>query len=191
MKKIKLKRVFFIAFFSLLSVIILSAFLGFISFYEPPRHGRVIDADTKEPIEGVVVMGYWDINYLPDIFIGAPSYYYDARETVTDEEGYFTLPGLGPWLYPGYLQGPYTSVYKKGYKNVSFSWKSKIVLGMETTYSPTYERYNLKWKKGRLNIPLQKPDEEESVDVSDPDWRHDGNKIKRYLQEIDHHSHRG
>ncbi|MBA2883202.1 hypothetical protein HNR65_003564 [Desulfosalsimonas propionicica] len=123
-----------------------------------------MDADTGEPIENVVVMGYWRINYFPFMFIGAPSHYYDAREAVTDEEGYFTLPGLGLWLYPGYLNSPSISVYKKGYKNRG-------------------------WDKDKRVIPLRKLDEEESIYRINLDIPlSDNHKIKRYLQEIDHYS---
>lgn len=171
---------------AVLGCVILASLFGCISVYDPPRRGTVIDAETREPIEGAVVMGYWDIYYLHYwLFPGGPTAYYDARETVTDENGHFTLPGLGPWVFPpGYLNGPYLHVYKRGYEYSSFSWITERVLRKKTTYSPTYERLELKWIDKRLNIPLRKLDEGESIDRINLSTRIEKRKIKRFLKEI-------
>lgn len=58
-----------------------------------PYEGRVIDVDTGEPIEGVVVLGVWYKQYPGPG--GAVSEYYDAMETVTDKNGEFKIDGLG------------------------------------------------------------------------------------------------
>ncbi|MBA2883201.1 hypothetical protein HNR65_003563 [Desulfosalsimonas propionicica] len=57
-----MKRVFLVPLCFLSGVMLLLVASGCISVYDPPRHGRVIDADTGESIENVVVMGYWDIS---------------------------------------------------------------------------------------------------------------------------------
>ena len=61
--------------------------------YDGAYKGKVIDADTGEPIEGVVILGTWDT--VSSGVGGGVSEYYDAKETVTDKNGEFTLPGVG------------------------------------------------------------------------------------------------
>ena len=52
--------------------------------------GKVIDADTKEPIEGAVVVAIWtrDVKYFPS---GSRGIFKKARETLTDKNGEFSI----------------------------------------------------------------------------------------------------
>jgi hypothetical protein len=63
---------------------------GFIIFLDKGYHGTIIDADTKEPIQGVVVAAIYSAGCL------APAHGYSkrlgARETVTDANGSFRTP---------------------------------------------------------------------------------------------------
>lgn len=84
----------------LLIFILTSLVLSFTSCYgfavirkDGPYEGRVIDVDTGEPIEGVVVLGVW-YKEIPTPG-GTVSEYYDAQETVTDKNGEFKIDGLG------------------------------------------------------------------------------------------------
>ena len=55
-----------------------------------PFEGKVIDADTKQPIEGAVVLGvYYFTAYT---IAGSNSYVEDGQETLTDVNGEFKLP---------------------------------------------------------------------------------------------------
>ncbi len=55
-----------------------------------PYYGKVIDAETKEPIEGAAVLAvFYTQEYGP---AGAITRYADAIETVTDKNGEFKLP---------------------------------------------------------------------------------------------------
>ena len=163
-----MKRIIFIAVCVLLGGVILINSVG-CSVYDPYRHGKVVDANTKEPLEGVVVMGVWDIDIILWYLTMAPLEYYDAKETVTDEDGDFTL-GLGPWFYPGFLQTPRIKVYKRGYKPLTLR---------------SVER-----KNGRGYIYLRKPDVEESVGQVEPlspfPFEIERSKIKRFLKEINY-----
>lgn len=54
-----------------------------------PYKGKIIDADTMNPIEGVVVLvEWWEIP-----FFGGPKYI-DAQETLTDKNGSFSIHGI-------------------------------------------------------------------------------------------------
>ena len=55
-----------------------------------PWRGRVIDADTKQPIEGAVVAVAWHRVY--DCGVGTYPYFQEAREVLTDKTGSFEIP---------------------------------------------------------------------------------------------------
>ncbi len=59
--------------------------------YDGTYKGKVVDADTGQPIEGVVVLGVWEtVTITP---AGGTHDYYDAKETVTDKNGEFLISG--------------------------------------------------------------------------------------------------
>ena len=57
-----------------------------------PYRGRVIDAETKEPIEGAAVVAVW----IREVWVGIQSnqWFAYAHEVVTNDNGEFTMPGL-------------------------------------------------------------------------------------------------
>ncbi len=76
-----------------------------------PFQGKIVDAATKEPVEGAVVFVAW---YQTHFFAG--STFYDAQETLTDRDGQFTIPGiwvLNPWRHFSVDAG--MIAYKSGY----------------------------------------------------------------------------
>lgn len=54
-------------------------------------HGRVIDYDTKEPIEGAVVVASWD-EAMPTL-AGEATRFKDVKEILTDKDGEWTISG--------------------------------------------------------------------------------------------------
>lgn len=69
-----------------------SACWGWLIYHKPEFRGRVVDAETKEPIEGaVVVVLYWK-RYLMGGPGGPSSTIFNARETLTDVKGEFFFP---------------------------------------------------------------------------------------------------
>ena len=85
--------------------------------------GKVIDADTGEPIEGVVVMLIW---YRDHAFSMAE--YFQSRETLTDKAGMFYLKGrnkinFNPLTRVG---EPFLIVYKGGYKSFRNPWVESL-----------------------------------------------------------------
>ncbi len=70
------------------------ASVGWIIYYEDAFKGKVIDAETLEPIEGAVVVAIYSVKAFEDIDIA------DVQETLTDNNGEFTIPGnifFHPW----------------------------------------------------------------------------------------------
>jgi len=128
----------------LLMVLLLQLFSGCVSlaYYEGDYHGKVIDAETLQPIEGAVVLGVWSKMYGT---AGGPVYkYYDARETLTDENGEFTINGKGPRAMT-HLQKMDIVIFKAGYSHLDRSSWEEL---------KTEER--IQWNRNKAIISLSK-----------------------------------
>lgn len=64
---------------------------GWIFYHDGPYKGKVVDADTGEPIEGAAVLGEWPLETYGGA-AGPVQIYCDAQETLTDKNGEFTVP---------------------------------------------------------------------------------------------------
>ena len=89
---------------------------GHFYYYDGPWKGTVIDAETKEPIEGAVVVAIWEKEYGRPA--GPYSYFLDAVEVLTDKDGKFLIPrfwklNLVPILF--WIEGPTFEIFKPGY----------------------------------------------------------------------------
>lgn len=87
--------------------------------------GRVVDAETSEPIEGAVVVAYWERCW-PGLGAGTLCDVDWIKESMTDEKGEWSITGPKGVLYPsiarqvlGFLvrwtRPPFFLVYKPGY----------------------------------------------------------------------------
>lgn len=92
--------------------------------------GRVIDADTLEPIEGAAVVAVWHKSW-PGIGTGADTRFKMAREVLTDANGEWSIRGpRGSWghilplefmywiLYIHYTNPPEFIFYKPGHRRL-------------------------------------------------------------------------
>lgn len=152
-----------------LAVMIISVFFFVFSshadflYSKPEFRGRVIDSETKEPIEGAVVV----VLYYKRPLIGSPagvsSYVFHARETLTDSKGEFYFPSYSSVLLFTEDRGVRFIFYKPGYMagygtdNISFtlieSYFSAGKVGEEKEIEGgTFEQGSyIKWK-GPLGI---------------------------------------
>lgn len=80
--------------------------------YDPALKGRVVDGETGEPIPGTVILREWNKHYTT--LAGGHGEYYDARETVADENGEFKIPGKGLMFFTNVTKGV-AYVFKAGY----------------------------------------------------------------------------
>jgi hypothetical protein len=111
-------------------------------YYEGDYHGKVIDAETLQPIEGAVVLGVWSLEYGT---AGGPVHeYYDARETVTDENGEFTIKGMGPRAVT-YLEKMKIVIFKVGYEHLD-----------KSSWEEMQEDNHIRRDNGKAIIPLAK-----------------------------------
>ncbi len=87
------------------------------AWYRGPFKGRVVDAETLEPIQGAVVFVEWRRNVMTPV--EAQSVYYDAAEALTDEKGEFYIKKKWSWS-PWRNLMMYSSViiFKAGYGHI-------------------------------------------------------------------------
>ncbi len=99
----------------LLILVILAVGNGRIFYTDGPYHGKVIDKETKQSIEGAAVLAVWrkETPMIAHLMIT----YYDAQEILTDAEGNFTVPGIvGVSLNPlAKIREPLFTIFKPGY----------------------------------------------------------------------------
>lgn len=84
-----------------------------------PYTGRIIDDQTSQPIEGVVVDATWHRVY-PNV-AGSSSKYYDTRETLTDKNGEFRVPGMGVLVFST-IDKAIITIFKAGYDGIHAEW---------------------------------------------------------------------
>ena len=133
-------------------------------YNKPAFHGKVIDAETKEPIEGAVVV----VEYKKGT-IGVPQAYYsvmEVKEALTDKNGDFHIPSYTTIIQPLSIEG-YASfiIYKPGYASfpgyilgekyrASAPLKHKMSLdAIEEYFSrPLGETGEIKWDIGKATV---------------------------------------
>jgi hypothetical protein len=109
-----MKRKIIITIFVILMLNCASVFAG--SFYSKPEfRGRVIDADTKQPIEGAVVVVLYDKWPIISGPSGPNSYIFHAKETLTDSKGDFYIPSFSSLTLSRMDAGIRFIFYKPGY----------------------------------------------------------------------------
>jgi len=102
--------------------------------------GTIIDAETKAPIEGAVVLVEWTkVKGIGFTYTES----YKVAETISDKDGKFHLPGC---ICVG-TDEPDVTIYKKGY----VAWNNKY------TFPNYVKRNGVSW--GDISILLNKYDE--------------------------------
>jgi hypothetical protein len=147
--------------------------------YDGPYKGRVIDAETRQPIESAVVLGVW-YKELPSPG-GSVGSYFDAQETLTDKNGDFELKGQGLQILST-VSGMHVLIFKAGYEYVGMGmWESlKIDGGLMHNKAA--------WEGDRAIIPIRKLTMEErkkSHGPPDPPSKASLKKVILMLKEID------
>jgi hypothetical protein len=80
-----------------------------------PWQAQVVSTDSKQPLEGVVVLAWWTRHVRS---LGGPGEEYrDSQEVLTDKDGRFTIESrwffsLNPLVF---FRGPFIAMFKPGY----------------------------------------------------------------------------
>jgi hypothetical protein len=140
--------------------------------YDGTYSGRVVDADTREPIEGAVVLGTW-YTERPTV-AGAVHEYYDARETLTDKDGGFSIHGQGLRIFSKLLPMS-VLIFKAGYSYENEGiWDASLKAGL-------YSKDRIKWEDDKPIFSLKKLTIEERKKQGSPDYPSEAPEQKRIL----------
>ena len=91
-----------------LLIVVLAVFLGPQAVGAAgPWKAQVVDAETGQPLEGVVVLMYW-IKYTGGPAGWAGGEFYDAEEVVTGQDGRFVVPSR--WVF---TLNPFRKVFRE------------------------------------------------------------------------------
>lgn len=156
-----------------------------------PWKGRIIDMETKEPLEGAVVLAVWERVYRTPA--GDNSYFYNAKEVLTDKEGRFEIPAYTPInLLPiiSYMRGPYFTFFKPGYLSLSrYDYGAFFLEGTKEAPVELPEMGKVfRLAPGILELPKLKTREERRKGRPSPvgdkkDWKKQRELIKALRQE--------
>lgn len=115
-----------------------------------PYQGRVIDAESKQPLAGAVVVGIW--TKVQPTIAGATGTVFDSVEVLTDENGEFTIPGHGLLLFSN-IDEMIVLIFKAEYTELDRApWSS---------YKTRSSREFVRWDDDKAIVPLRKLSDEE------------------------------
>ena len=101
-------------------VVLASILLVVPAFAAGPWKGTIIDIETKEPLEGTVVVAVWYRVWSTPA--GGVSDFYELKEVLTNKEGNFEMPPYTPInLLPilSYIRWPEFTIFRPGYLSLS------------------------------------------------------------------------
>ena len=128
-----------------------SAFAGWLIFHKPAFRGKVIDAETKEPIEGTVVVAVYE-KYVYGLGTGGYQRVVKVKETLTDKNGKFFFPAFSTIIHP-FSREDYVRfiIYKPGYGRLPHN----RIHSLTRVSLETVEKYFLAenfGKKGKVKV---------------------------------------
>jgi hypothetical protein len=181
-KHMKIINITILIFVSITLFFVSTCSAGWVVFHKPEYRGRIIDADTKKPIEGVVIVAIYNTEHIINGPGGGSSSIINIRETLTDVKGEFVIPsywsvmGLNTIEYdtefiiykPGYGSYPNNSIYPLKYYNPEYLFSKKL----DKEGDVRYDLKILKIKFGVAELPRLKTKEERlNAAPSEPtDW---------------------
>ena len=145
---------------------------GHLVYSSDTYQGKVIDAETKEPLVGAVVLAIW-YREAPGLGGHGPAEgYHDALEVLTDAQGAFTVPAKTHLTAIGKIREPEFVIYYPGYGfypryQVRPQDDKEIAAAHEQRFF-NVELPRLKTRQERLNILAGLPHDPEVPDRKMP-----------------------
>lgn len=115
--------------------------------------GTIVDLETHQPIAGAVVMALW-CREVFRLTIESKSEYYDYYETVSDQDGNFTIPGKGLIILKN-VPPPRIKIFKSGYHVFSL-WRLEPI-----AFNDISPRNKAEWNNGEPILYIDKSTLEE------------------------------
>jgi hypothetical protein len=189
-------------FIKILAVIILiTSFMpisnAFAEAYSKPEfRGRVIDAETKQPIEGAVVVVLYYKRTIIGINPGGPSAYaFKAQEILTDSKGAFYFPSFSSSILFTEDAGIKFIFFKPGYMSSSYpanveselieKYFSSDVVGKETTINNDLGRaVSYKGPLGIMELKKAKTYDERRMAVPSAPSNYTSNDLPLFFKAI-------
>jgi hypothetical protein len=155
-----------------LAALTITASAGCSVYSADPITAFVVDAETKQPIEGANVVAAWELK--GGMEGGNVVGYAQILETVTDKDGKFSFPGWGPKTIfsPGtiYTDDPGIILFKDGYEYRFLLNQTRSVI------APAPHHMSSPWD-GK-SIPLK------SIELNGPTARHGFTIMSVHLETI-------
>jgi hypothetical protein len=100
-----------------------SCIFGPPAYFAKGIHAQVVDKKTRQPLEKVIVVAQWKVIREGGFRVGNRSRLHIA-ETITDQEGFFTIPSPKVMIRPSFnrltANSPILSLFKKGFEPTMF-----------------------------------------------------------------------
>lgn len=111
-----------------------------LTYSAEPIEAKVIDAETKQPLEGVIVTANWELRGGPSPGGSTAVGQLMVMETVTDKNGRFHFPAWGPKLRPPLTElhnhDPQLLLFKSGYRYAELANEPRYMYQPETILEP-------------------------------------------------------
>ena len=152
---------------------------GWLIYHEPEFKGTILDYDTKQPVEGAVVV----VEYMTASWWMSPdssSSIMDVRETLTDKDGNFRIPSYTKLIQPFSWQIMTDFIiFKPGYGTAQLDGRHfsgyELKEEQERSWYWTKELHYKLRGKGIVEIPKMRTREEriramEDISIPGPDF---------------------
>ncbi|MEW6053485.1 MAG: hypothetical protein AB1552_06820 [Nitrospirota bacterium] len=165
----------------LMIVLLIAASMTTTAFAGGPWKGKIIDIETKEPIEGAVVLAIWQRAYRTPA--GDNTYFYKAKEVLTDKEGRYEIPAYTPInLLPiiSYIREPEFFIFKPGYLSLSGRHLEENVIDNSSEFKRNKKIYRL--APGIIELPKLKTREERKINLYSVPPSIPDDKMPKFIQ---------
>lgn len=127
-------------------------------YHQPEFKGHIVDINNDQPIEGALIIAFYHTDSINGPG-GKLSRVINAKETLTDKNGYFRIPSYTTMIQPlSWSKGVTFIVFKPGYLCFGKTNLESILTGTSTEdreLFPTWDK-NLKYRlmrSGTIKIP--------------------------------------
>jgi hypothetical protein len=156
----------------MLTSMLATAEAGWLIYHEPEIKGTIRDIETKQPIEGAVVVAVYKKATM-GVGAGSISSVINVKETLTDKDGNFHLSSYTTFIQPFSWQIPTMFIiFKPGYASLelglkdyftgvvskelkgSYSWNSELqhrVFGPDVVELPKAKTREERWKANMVD----------------------------------------